>query len=400
MDKIKPRILMIGALPPPAIGPFLAMQRLVESPVLNDAFTIDFLDISDRRAPTNIGRLDWLNVLLGVKHAFQCLGRLLSHPVDLVYLGLSQGTWGYLRDVTFIVPALCLGRPLVLHLRGSEFRTFYGEMSGWLRWLTRWMLSRAACVIVLGHGLRRVFDGLVSPDRVIVIPNGIDCEAFAPVPSVAVRPTGKRLLYLSSLKKRKGLFLLLEALPAVFAQHEDASLTIAGRWQSEAEHTEAEALIARLGLQSRLTFVGEVSGAEKIRLFLAHDVFVFTPVEPEGLPWVILEAMSAALPVVTTDQGAIAEVVEPDKTGFIVSPAPQGVAERICFLLNHPDQAQAMGETGRTRVREHFSEAVYLAKLMAVFQQAVGEIGGPISQVEPRGFFAPRTERENPRRAD
>ena len=220
---------MIGSLPPPAIGPFLAMQRLVGSPVLNDAFTIDFLDISDRRAPTNIGRLDWLNVLLGVKHALQCLGRLLLHPVDLVYLGISQGTWGYLRDLTFIVPALCLRRPLVIHLRGSEFRTFYGEMSGWLRWLTRWVLSRAARVIVLGHGLRRVFDGLVRPDRVIAIPNGIDCEAFARVPAVAVRPTGKRLLYLSSLKKRKGFFLLLEALPAVFAQHEDASLTIAGR---------------------------------------------------------------------------------------------------------------------------------------------------------------------------
>ena len=80
MDRSKPRILMIGALPPPAIGPYVATQRLIGSSALNDAFILDFLDISDRRAPDNIGELDWVNVLLGAKHAFQCLGRLLLRP--------------------------------------------------------------------------------------------------------------------------------------------------------------------------------------------------------------------------------------------------------------------------------------------------------------------------------
>lgn len=400
MEKSKPKILIIGALPPPAIGPFLAMQRLVESPVLNEAFTPDFLDISDRRPPANIGKFDWLNLFLGVKHAFQCLGRLLWHRPDLVYLGISQGTWGYLRDLAFIVPALCLRRPLVLHLRGSEFRTYYEGMPGWLRWLTRWVLSHTARIIVLGHGLRKVFDGLVSPDRVVAIPNGIDCQVFTPPPAAAARPPGKRILYLSSLMKRKGLFLLLEAFPAVCAQHGDAVVTIAGLWQSETERAEAEALIARLGLQAKLNFVGEVTGAAKIHLFHAHDIFVFTPVEPEGLPWVILEAMSAALPVVTTDQGAIAEVVETNKTGFIVSPTPPTVAESICFLLAHPAEARAMGECGRRRVEEHFSESVYLAKLMAVFLQAAEKRAGTALSADPSGSFAPRAARRRTRRAD
>ena len=400
MGKTKPRILMVGALPPPSIGPFVAMQRLIESPVLNEAFTIDFLDISDRRAPSNIGRFEWVNLLLGIKHAFQCLGRLLFRPPEVVYVGISQGTWGYLRDLVFIIPALCLRRPVVLHLRGSEFRTFYEEMPGWLRWLTRRVLSRTARMIVLGDNLRHIFDGLINPDRVVAIPNGIDSQAFAPPRAAAEHPPGKRILYLSSLKKEKGLFVLLEALPAVLAQHGDAVLTIAGLWQSEAQRSEAEAFITRLGLQAKVTFIGEVTGAKKILVFHAHDIFVFTPIAPEGLPWVILEAMSAGLPVVTADQGAIAEVVEPDKTGFIVSPNPQTVAQSIVFLLDHPGEARIMGERGRKRVLENFSEAVYLAKLMAVFGEAAQRIDGKIAPPQRSGSVAPGPAKQTARRLD
>ena len=63
-------------------------------------------------------------------------------------------------------------------------------------------------------------------------------------------------------------------------------------------------------------------------------------------------------------------MVEPNKTGFIVSPTPQAVAQSIAFLLDQPAEACAMGERGRERAMEHFSEPVYLAKLTAVFIEA------------------------------
>lgn len=75
-----------------------------------------------------------------------------------------------------------------------------------------------------------------------------------------------------------------------------------------------------------IAWAGEVRGAVKSALFLSHEIFAFPPVEPEGLPWVILEAMSARLPVVTTDQGAIREVVDDGETGFIAEPTVADVA--------------------------------------------------------------------------
>ncbi len=366
--KGKPTILMIGALPPPAIGPFLAMQRLVGSQVLNDAFTLSFLDLSDRRPPASIGRFDGVNLVLGIKHALQCLGRLLFDRPRIVYLAVAQGTWGYLRDLAFIVPALCLRKQLVIHLRGSEFRAFYEQMPAVLRWVTRVVLARTARVIVLGERLRPLFDGLIDPDRVVVIPNGIDYEAYTRPAAVGPVPPGRRLLYLASLRRRKGPFLLLEALPKVLEQYPDVRLTMAGQWRSEAEKMEADRFISRLGLAEKVRFTGEVSGSEKTSLFHEHDLFVFTPLEPEGLPWVILEAMSASLPVVSTDQGAIAEVVEHGKTGLLVEPTAESVAGGICSMLSSPPNARDMGMRGRRRVESCFSEPVYIARLVALFR--------------------------------
>ena len=358
------------------------MECLVNASELQNAFFIDFLDISDRRCPDNIGKLDLVNVLLGIKQALQCLGRLAFKRPSIVYLGISQGVWGFLRDLTFILPAVCFRRKLVLHLRGSEFRTFYNEMPRWLKWLTRMGLDRAARVIVLGHGLRGVFDELVDPGKIAVIPNGIDYRRFEqPATEAGAPKSGKRLLYLSSLMKRKGLFLLLEALPLVFARHSDAEVSIAGLWQSDAERSEADALVKRLGLERRLKFLGEVNGREKVDLFHQHDVFVFTPIAPEGLPWVILEAMSASLPVVTTAQGAIAEVVNHDETGLIVTPAPDRVAEAICRLFQDRLTARAMGQRGHRRVTEHFSERAYLSKLIALFQEVAAQGKGELRTV-------------------
>jgi len=373
----RPRALLIGAVPPPAIGPYLAMSRFLRDPFLHEALEVDFLDISDHRPPVNIGKFDGQNLLLGLRHSLQCVGKLLRRRHDVFYLGISQGTWGFLRDLSFILPALLLRRPVVLHLRGSEFRTFYEDhMPPPLRLMTRWALRRTNRMIVLGNSLKPVFAGLVPQERLVSIPNGIAWREFARAEGKTLHD-GKRILFLSSLMKRKGLFLLLEAMALVRERHPEATLTVAGLWQSDEEEKEAGELIARLELEPAIRFVGEKRDEEKVRLFHEHEIFAFPPVQPEGLPWVLLEAMSASLPVVTTDQGAIADVVEDGSTGFLVEQTPRAVADAIDSLLEDPGRAVRMGGRGRERVETHFSERRYLTSLVQLLREVAEEAHAP-----------------------
>ena len=124
-------------------------------------------------------------------------------------------------------------------------------------------------------------------------------------------------------------------------------------------------------LNGHIRFTGEVAGIEKIKLYKDSHIFVFPPIEPEGMPWVLLEAMSARLPVITTNQGTIPEVVEDGKSGFIIEPTAENIANKICLLLENPSIAREMGENGRIRVEKYFNEEIYFKRMVEVFKNAL-----------------------------
>src|SRR5215467_12522003 len=93
------RILVIGALPPPFMGPTVAMERLLGFLRGKSHYDLSFLDISDHRDLTSMGKADATNFVLGFKHVFQCLVSLFTKRPHLVYIGISQSRWALARDL-------------------------------------------------------------------------------------------------------------------------------------------------------------------------------------------------------------------------------------------------------------------------------------------------------------
>lgn len=371
VSKPKPRLLFVGGCPPPFIGPFLANERLLQSPALNEAFHVRWLDTS-RQSVANMGHLGLKNLGRGFWQILLGLVALIRFRPCVVYLNISQELWPYLRDLGLILPAALGRRRLVLHLRGSEFPEFYGRLPALIRWLTRWVLQRTARFIVLGEGIRQRMATLLPVERIRVVPNGINYHEFDVVAAALERqPVAEpQVLFLSSLRQRKGIFQFLAAVPLIRRQHPKATFTVAGEWRQASEREQALAFIAANQLQDCVRFVGVVTGQDKLRLYLEHHLFVFTPLEPEGLPWVILEAMSASLPVVTSDQGAIREVVQDGQTGFIVRPTGDQIAEKVCQLLGNAAAMRTMGLAGRKLVERSYSEEAYVRRITATLLEA------------------------------
>jgi glycosyltransferase involved in cell wall biosynthesis len=346
---VKTRLIVIGPLPPPVHGVAVSTSLVLENPRLHESFDVEHVDTSDHRTRDNVGRWDLENVRLGLRAVARLHGRLRGRP-GVVYVPLSQNAAAFLRDSLFIWVAHLRGWKVAAHLRGSDFPAFYRRSSGPLQTWIRWTLRRIDSIAVMGSSLQAVFDGLVPGERIAVVPNG------TPEPGPAETSLDpEHVLFLSNLRRRKGVAEAVEAALLVRARRPSARFTFAGEW----ENAELEmSLRARTAAEDGgIVFRAPVEGREKEQLLASAAVFLFPPVEPEGHPRVVLEALAAGVPVVTTDRGAIRETVVDGESGFILGePQPALLADRILALLGDEGLRRDFAEAARRRYRERFTQ--------------------------------------------
>lgn len=354
------------------------MERLLRANALLDAFDVAHLDIADRRDLANLGQLDARNVWLGVRHAAELKYLLLRHRPDVVYFEVSQNAWAFLRDSQFMLLPRLVGAKVATRLNGSDFRNFHDAAHPLLR---RWMqltLRRLDGVAVLGESLRGLFDGLVAPDRIGVVPNGtadLFSERAGPQPADRRASAGEPLtvLYLGALYKPKGILDFLEAARLMRAAGSRARFVAAGAWFDAATRREAESKIDADGSRSAVELPGVVAGDAKRELLMRSDVLVFPGVQNEGQPYVILEAMAASLPVVSTARGAIEDMVVNERTGFIVPIRdPGAIAGALRRLEVDPAARRALGRAGRERYLDRFTDEVTIQQLVDWLRNVAG----------------------------
>lgn len=187
-----------------------------------------------------------------------------------------------------------------------------------------------------------------------VLPNvtgGRDVETAPPRDG---DPAAGYLLYVGRLRIRKGVEVLLEALPALLEMHRSTRLVIAGDGEQRAA---LEAKVRELDLGESVLFLGRCDAPRVRRLLLGARALV-VPSTYEGMPLVILEAMEAGVPVVASTVSGIPEVVRDSDTGWLVPPEdPPCLREALDALLTDPDEGRRRGEAGRRRVAEKYTPA-------------------------------------------
>jgi glycosyltransferase involved in cell wall biosynthesis len=126
--------------------------------------------------------------------------------------------------------------------------------------------------------------------------------------------------------------------------------------------------------QLSVHFHNDISKEQKTLYLSNSDIFLFPPREPEGHPWVIIEAMAAGLPIITTDQGAITESVFHEQNGFIVQPSrPDQIVKYLIELYTNPKKCKAMGEYSYKLYKKHFTEEKMVEHLVNVFKDILDE---------------------------
>ena len=345
------RLIIVGPVPPPVHGVTTSTRLTLANPELRRRFDVDHLDTSDRRPLETIARWDARNMSLAAAHIWELWDRL-GGPPGMVYLPLSASSGGFVRDAFMIEAARARGWIVTGHLRGGGFLDFYTASPAAGRAAIRRAIRGFDSLAVLGESLRWMFGGLLPASRIAVVPNGTTDHLLPDVPR-ATRPT---ILFLSNLRIRKGIRESVDAALLALAEEPEIDFVFAGEWESAAVRSEIEQRARPAG--DRIRFLDTVGGDDKRRLLSRSWALLFPPREPEGHPRVVLEALSAGLPIVTTDQGTIAETIRDGVCGFVLPKSePSELASRILELVRDESLRSRMSSSSRARYEDRYTQA-------------------------------------------
>lgn len=329
---------------------------------------VDYFEIGARSEIT-----DFTSVLSRlVKDYGRFVRILLAGQHDVVHINPSLLPKAIARDGIFLLLSKLLGKRVLVFFHGWDagfeqtLRKYFGR-------IFKWTYFKADAVLVLASEFssRLIAMGYTGP--VHINSTAIDDEMLlGTVPeSYALKYSregeGFRILFLSRIVKKKGVFEAVNAYWDLRSRHPTATLTIAG----EGPDLENVKTYVRDRSIPDVFFAGFVTGRLKADAFREADVYLF-PTYSEGMPLSVLEAMAYGLPVVTRPVGALRDFFEDKKMGFIIeSLAPRDIADALEHLLSNRDLCLSVAKYNHDYAKKHFSAKGVAQKLLRHYEEVM-----------------------------
>ena len=265
------------------------------------------------------------------------------------------------------------------YLRLNANEKFLVSFNWFLRFFEESMLHRARKIIAVSHFTKWELTNYykIPADKIRVIHNGVDVNKFKPAAdkrkikvSLGLGPDDLAIVSVGRLYARKGLFTLIESIPAVVKRFPKAKFIISGKGQSD-EMAKLNAHASRIGVKGNIVFTGYTPDKELPKLYQAADVFAFSTFY-EHHPFAVLEALATGLAVVTTIVGGIPETIQSGKNGLLVKPFhSKQFSDAILQLLDNPSEGAEMGRKARQTVKEQLDWRIVVKDAMKVYDDAL-----------------------------
>lgn len=296
----------------------------------------------------------FINILIFLKSIILCVYyRLRGYSIFHIHMAMKGS---FIRKAILTAILKTLGGKVILHLHGSEFKTFYSKFK--FKYLVVKVFENANCVIVLSQHWFDFVKGIAVNADVRIINNYVE-----PIKNIEKTKVDDFVfLFLGAIGKRKGVFDLLSSFDNLYKKNSKVKLIIGGNDDQNILLKEIE----KLDSSAAIDFKGWIGYEEKTNLMNNADCLVL-PSYNEGLPMVILEAMSAKLAVIATPVGGIPEVISDNVNGLLVEPGDRCQLENAMDKIRNNSDRHLFTKKSYNIYRERFSPDIILPKLNAIY---------------------------------
>ncbi len=344
----KPRILMVGMHLTKTRG---GITTLI-SEILNSSLKNDFEFIYIESQAEDFGKFG--KAFLALTAIFSFIWKCIFLRPRLVYVHLGSNASLY-REAIFIFLAKILRKKIVGHFHAGDIENYYPFQKKIGQKIIRTALNLCSNLIAVSNESARQLREIVPTAKISIIPNAIETSAFN-FANDKKNDGFIRLLFVGAIGKLKGERDLIKALAILRDKNLKVSILGYG-----AENLKS--YCDELKISHFIEFLGAVSLEERIKFFQTADIFVL-PTYAEAMPMSIIEAMSASLPVISTNVGGIPELITDKCEGFLFAPGNvSALSENILLLAEDKNLRIEFGKKAREKARKEFDFGQYTKKL-------------------------------------
>lgn len=378
MDRQKISILYFIQLPPPMHGVSAINSIVFNSKIINEGFEKSLLEIKFSDALRELRKIS-LRKLTGMFKLNRMLRDALRDNPDYVYFSLMPVGIGFWRDLVFVRTLKRSSARIIYHLHNRGIRQRSGCFLN--RMAYRYAFSDSVIIHLSDRLLEsEIYSLKLRNSTALAIPNGIP-EPAVQRPSEPGKPseTGGRVnvLFFSNLFPAKGMFEAVKIMKEVKDAGKEVHLFIAGEFMRSKYQRKLMKLIGGMGLRDMISVMGPKFGIEKAGLFKNSHVFLFPSYfSQECMPLVLLEAMAYGLPVISSNIGAIPEIMENGKEGYLVEPEDtEGFVTAVLDLSQNVRERETMGKAAREKFLSHFTAQSFETRLRNTLEKETGVTG-------------------------
>lgn len=350
-------IFFILHMPPPVHGAAMVGKYIHDSELINTTFDCHYINLTMASDLEDVGKFKIKKVFSFYQLLRKIRKSLIDTKPQLVYVTPNSKGGPFYKDFIVVMMLKMMGCKIVAHYHNKGVAI---RQNRWIDNLLYRKFFNGIKVILLGEPLYLDVKKYVKREDVYICPNGIPEEDTK---NEDTPHRISRILFLSNLLIDKGVLVLLDALKMLKEKDVVFSCDIVGGETAVIDAVRFDKEIKKRNLEDCVSYRGKQYGINKNVYLKNADVFVH-PTNDDCFPLVLLEAMQHGLPIVTTNEGAISDIVDDGKTGLIVKKNnPNDLADKIELLLNDENLRKKFGEAGRNKYKQEYTLEIFEKRL-------------------------------------
>ena len=290
-------------------------------------------------------------------------------------IDLINAHWIMPSGITSLLATIILRKPLVISTHGSDVFVLFSNFLSFFSKITVEKADKLTTTSSVAANFMASKTNIITKN-IEIISMGVDSNLFRP--SLKLKKIGEKkiieklgffpnqpiLLFVGSLAIHKGVDYLINAMPKILKKHSSANLLIVGRGQQE---DSLKKLVYKLGINQNVHFVGSIENNKLQYYYNLADIFVLASLR-EGLPVVLMEAMSSGCPVVATNIAGNPDMIENNKNGFLIKiKSPEEISRAVIKILSDENLKNRFVKNARKTIEEKYDWRIITDKFKTIF---------------------------------